>query len=198
MAEITLPPRISADAELARDAFLARQPHPATRRMYAIDLRIFFDWCRQAGRDPLDLRRAHLELFMDYLTTERQNRPASVRRRLGVISQFYKLAQADELTVRNPTVMLKLPRVRQAPETIAWLEPYEVTKLAGKADLRADLHPHSLRHSSITALVDTGADLLTAMRFARHHDPKFTEHYYRRRDNYDAHGAHVLTRLLVR
>lgn len=73
-----------------------------------------------------------------------------------------------------------------------------VRRLAKKAGLREDLHPHSLRHSAITALVDSGADILTAMRFARHRDPRTTEHYYRRRDNYDAHGAHAVARMMSR
>ncbi|MCZ4069226.1 tyrosine-type recombinase/integrase [Microbacterium sp. H37-C3] len=296
MADITVPS--AANRNLARASFLARQKG-GTRSLYEIDIRILFEWCDSMGLDVLALKRPHLELFIEYLMGERGNSPVSVQRRITVIRSFYRLAHSDELVDRDPTVMLKMPRVRKDPESIAWLEPHEVSRLldvaaatspahhalialmsmlalrvseacavrledfaedkagypallvhskggyedvmpapipllrirdaaagerttgplvttragarqtrngaydwtrrlARRAELRSDLHPHSLRHSAITALVDSGADILTVMRFARHRDPRFAEHYYRRRDNFDGHGAHAVARMFSR
>ncbi len=298
MAEITVPETAIANRGLARDAYLARQTGE-TRNLYKLDLRILFDWCDQNELDVLALKRPHLELFMRYLADERNNSPVSIQRRMTVIRAFYRLAHSDELVDRDPTVMLKMPKVRKDPESIAWIEPHEVARLlevakaespahhvliglmailglrvseacavqvndfgedkagyptllvhskggyedvmpaplplvrmaeaaaagrtsgqlilrrngnpqsrhgaydwtirlARKAGLRDDLHPHSLRHSAITALVDSGADIITVMRFARHRDPRVTEHYYRRRDSFESHGAHAVARMFAR
>lgn len=62
---------------------------------------------------------------------------------------------------------------------------------------RPDIHPHSLRHASITALVEAGVPMHEAQQFASHRDIRTTEHYYHRTTSMDRHGAHVTARVFA-
>ncbi|MDJ0338366.1 tyrosine-type recombinase/integrase [Cryobacterium sp. PH31-O1] len=74
---------------------------------------------------------------------------------------------------------------------------YRRIKSLGKlAGLPAGLHPHTLRHSAITAALDGGATLRDAQIFARHADPRMTVRYDRNRGNLDRHAAHGLAAYL--
>ncbi|WP_290105759.1 tyrosine-type recombinase/integrase [Microbacterium oryzae] len=115
-------------AALARDAYLARYDG-ATRQLYAADLRVYFTWCAAAGVDPMAARRPHLELFIQHLLEDRGNKPSSVIRRMKPVRGFYQLAVADELIDRDPTVLLRLPKVHEDPEAIATLTPEQVKTL---------------------------------------------------------------------
>ena len=284
-------------AETARSVFLDRYTG-GTRGLYELDLRIWFSWCQANRLDPLEARRPHLEAFGQWLMSVRGNSPRSAARRLQTLRGFYRLAAADELIDRDPTVMLRLPKWEADPDRIAWLDRFQmgallraaeatspahhalvalmgmlglrvseacqvyiedyaadelgyrvlriigkggkpatmpvpvpllrileaargdrtsgpliltragnqqtrrgaydwIKRLCRKADLPDTIHPHSLRHAAVTALVDSGADLWEAQRFARHADPRTTEHYYRRKDSLDKHGAHITARLFA-
>lgn len=281
-------------AETARRGFLARYT-AGTRNLYELDLRIYFEWTADQHTDPLDVRRADLEAFVEYLMTSRGNAARSARRRFQTVRSFLRLAVADELIDRDPTQMVRLPRWDANREKIAWLQPTQVARLqqtatatspahrllvdlmvtlglrvseacsvriedlsedssgytlltvtrkggkvttetipvpllrviedarAGrttgpliltrtgrrqtrngaydwikrlckKAGLPAEIHPHSLRHSAITTLVDAGLPMHEVQQFARHADIRSTEHYYRRRGTPDQHGAHITAR----
>jgi len=63
----------------------------------------------------------------------------------------------------------------------------------------AKMKPHSLRHTAITELLDSGASLRDVQDFAGHRDPRTTRRYDRARGNLDRHGSYVLaTRYGVR
>lgn len=299
MSDTTAPVRTQPSplAELARDGFLDRYT-AGTRRLYDLDLRLFFAWCSERGLDPLDARRAHLEAFGRHLTTERGNSPRSACRRMQTIRSFYRLAVADELIDRDPTTLMRMPRWHVDPSTIAFLTTPQVGRLltaaadmspahhalialmamlglrvseacsvdvddfeedalgyvvltvtrkggktarvpvpvpllrivraaaagrtegplivtragrrqnrrgaydwfkraAARAGLPADVHPHTLRHAAITALVDAGIPMHEAQEFAGHADIRTTAHYYHRPLTLDQHGAHVTARLFA-
>ncbi|TFD81664.1 tyrosine-type recombinase/integrase [Cryobacterium psychrophilum] len=67
-----------------------------------------------------------------------------------------------------------------------------IKSLGKRAGLPAGLHPHTLRHSAITAALDSGATLRDAQIFARHSDPRMTNRYDHNRGNLDRHAAHGL------
>lgn len=69
--------------------------------------------------------------------------------------------------------------------------------LARKAGLPGDVHPHALRHSAVTAVIEAGADLREAQRFARHSSADMTVHYFRRSDDLDTHPAHAAARVFA-
>lgn len=73
------------------EGFLGRY-RGATRDHYALDLRIFTEWCNAAGVDPLTATRSEIERYARYLESERNNAAATVAHRLGVLRVFYKIA----------------------------------------------------------------------------------------------------------
>ncbi len=56
----------------------------------------------------------------------------------------------------------------------------------------ARMHPHLLRHTFVTTMLDAGVDLRDVQIAARHADPRTTTIYDRRRENFDRHAAYVV------
>jgi hypothetical protein len=66
-------------------------------------------------------------------------------------------------------------------------------RLAESAGLRiARPHPHMLRHTFITTMLDAGVDLRDVQIAARHADPRTTMRYDRARKNLDRHPNYIL------
>ncbi len=60
--------------------------------------------------------------------------------------------------------------------------------LAGAAGVRVPrMHPHMLRHTFVTTMLDAGVDLRDVQIAARHADPRTTLRYDRARKNLDRH-----------
>jgi integrase/recombinase XerD len=53
-------------------------------------------------------------------------------------------------------------------------------------------HPHMLRHTFVTAMLDAGVDLRDVQIAARHADPRTTMRYDRARKNLDRHPNYIL------
>ena len=65
--------------------------------------------------------------------------------------------------------------------------------LAGTADIQVTrAHPHMLRHTYVTTMLDAGADLRDVQIAARHADPRTTMRYDRARNNLDRHPNYIL------
>jgi site-specific recombinase XerD len=65
--------------------------------------------------------------------------------------------------------------------------------LAGTADIQiARAHPHMLRHTFVTTMLDAGVDLRDVQIAARHADPRTTMRYDRARQNLDRHPNYIL------
>jgi integrase/recombinase XerD len=56
----------------------------------------------------------------------------------------------------------------------------------------ARAHPHMLRHTYVTTMLDAGADLRDVQIAARHADPRTTMRYDRARSNLDRHPNYIL------
>jgi site-specific recombinase XerD len=69
--------------------------------------------------------------------------------------------------------------------------------LAKRAGLPNGVHPHTLRHSAITAALDAGAPLRDAQIFARHSDPRITTRYDRGRGNLDRHASYLVSSFIA-
>jgi integrase/recombinase XerD len=54
------------------------------------------------------------------------------------------------------------------------------------------LHPHMLRHTYVTTMLDAGVDLRDVQIAARHADPRTTMRYDRARKNLDRHANYIL------
>ncbi|MFP3964387.1 tyrosine-type recombinase/integrase [Actinomadura fulvescens] len=55
------------------------------------------------------------------------------------------------------------------------------------------MHPHMLRHTFITTMLDAGVDLRDVQIAARHADPRTTMRYDQARNNLDRHPNYILT-----
>ena len=56
----------------------------------------------------------------------------------------------------------------------------------------ARMHPHMLRHTYVTTMLDAGVDLRDVQIAARHADPRTTMRYDRARNNLDRHPNYIL------
>ncbi len=67
---------------------------------------------------------------------------------------------------------------------------HHLAEAAGIQVTRA--HPHMLRHTSVTTMLDAGVDLKDVQIAARHADPRTTMRYDRARQNLDRHPNYIL------
>jgi integrase len=66
-------------------------------------------------------------------------------------------------------------------------------RLAEVAGVRLPrMHPHMLRHTFVTTMLDAGVDLRDVQIAARHADPRTTMRYDRARKNLDRHPNYIL------
>ena len=66
-------------------------------------------------------------------------------------------------------------------------------RLAEAGDVHAArMHPHMLRHTFVTTMLDAGVDLRDVQIAARHADPRTTMRYDRARKNLDRHPNYIL------
>ena len=66
-------------------------------------------------------------------------------------------------------------------------------RLATIADVQLQrMHPHMLRHTFVTTMLDAGVDLRDVQIAARHADPRTTMRYDRARNNLDRHPNYIL------
>jgi integrase/recombinase XerD len=65
-----------------------------------------------------------------------------------------------------------------------------LARAAGVSTVR--MHPHMLRHTFVTTMLDAGVDLRDVQIAARHADPRTTMRYDRARKNLDRHPNYVL------
>jgi integrase/recombinase XerD len=68
--------------------------------------------------------------------------------------------------------------------------PRHLAEAAGIQIARA--HPHMLRHTFVTTMLDAGVDLRDVQIAARHADPRTTMRYDRARNNLDRHPNYIL------
>lgn len=120
------------DLEALKRSFLSHYKGE-TKKLYEMDLRLFFAWCEREAYCPIEIRRSELEQFRWYLEDERNNRSASVSRRLFSLKQFYKLLAIDGVITRNPAEGISMPRVGQDAKPIAKLSRTQVKEMLSVA-----------------------------------------------------------------
>ncbi|WP_211588866.1 tyrosine-type recombinase/integrase [Allorhizocola rhizosphaerae] len=70
--------------------------------------------------------------------------------------------------------------------------------LAAASGVRiARMHPHMLRHTYVTTMLDAGVSLRDAQIAARHADPRTTMRYDRARKNLDRHANYILAAFMA-
>lgn len=125
----TLPIAMEDDFGPFTESFLLRWDG-ITRYNYRDDMRMFLSWCQIKGYDPfVDIKRPHLEMYMEWMKSERHNAPATVKRRIGTVRRFYELALDDDLVTKNPARLLRVPKVHIDFTVKVALEDAQVTRL---------------------------------------------------------------------
>ena len=81
-----------------------------TRDAYALDLRLYAAWVTTAGMRLFDVRRAHIEAFARDMEAHGRAR-ATVARRLGTITCFYRYAEQEGLIEHSPAVHVRRPKM---------------------------------------------------------------------------------------
>ena len=103
-------------------AWLRNQGSDATRRGYYRDLAGWLDYCTRTGLDPRAARRADIDDWSVAMTVNvgGRSRPPSAAtraRRLAAVSSWYTYLQSNDVTDRNPTLLVKRPSSAQIAAT---------------------------------------------------------------------------------
>ena len=81
-----------------------------TREAYALDLRQYVNWCAERRIALFGARRADIEGFSRHLEDLGRAR-ATIARRLGTITVFYRYALEEDLIAISPAVHVRRPRL---------------------------------------------------------------------------------------
>src|SRR4051794_13302603 len=118
-AQLIKPADLRGDAvlRLAVAAYLARYKG-LSRQHTECDLRAFLDWTREHGLEPLEIRRPHIELYLRWMQEVRSYKPATVSRRLSILSGFYRTCVIDGVLEHSPAEHVRRPHVPPESPTL--------------------------------------------------------------------------------
>ena len=81
-----------------------------TREAYALDLRVYSTWVADFDLRLFEVRRAHIEAFARELEARGRAR-ATIARRLGTVTCFYRYAEQEGLIEHSPAVHVRRPKM---------------------------------------------------------------------------------------
>jgi integrase/recombinase XerD len=102
--------KLRTRAEMHALAFLARYHVTSTRKGYECALKQWFGFLEQYGIDPLEAKRAHIEIFCRELEMSGRSQ-ATVGGRLNALAGYYKYARIDGLITEDPMVYVQRPTI---------------------------------------------------------------------------------------
>jgi hypothetical protein len=163
---------------LAVAAYLAR--FKDTSRDHAdSDLRCYLTWCADRSLNPFLARRPHLELYIRWMQEVRRFKSSTVSRRFSVTAGFYRTCVIDGVLEHSPAEHVRRPAVPAESPTLGFTHAAtrRLRRLAETAGIRIGrTHPHMLRHTFVTTMLDAGVDLRDVQIAARRADPRTTMH----------------------
>lgn len=119
---------------LAFAAFLARY-RGSTRHSYAADLRDWVGWCSRHQLAPLEVKRAHVELYLRDMEENRKLARATVARRLTTLTGFYRVAVIDGAIPVSPAESVVRPHRPEESSTLGLSHlKFEAILAAARAD----------------------------------------------------------------
>jgi site-specific recombinase XerD len=191
----TPPPDDDLVLRLAAAAYLGRYVG-ASRIHTESDLRLFLAWCADQGISPLVIQRAQIERYVRWMQEVRRFKPSTVSRRMAVVTGFYRTCVIDAVLEHRAVddriagAILLNRRGRRMDRHCA---TRRLRRLAESSVVRLPrMHPHMLRHTFVTTMLDAGVDLRDVQIAARHADPRTTMRYDRARKNLDRHPNYIL------
>ncbi|MFC7713143.1 tyrosine-type recombinase/integrase [Nonomuraea recticatena] len=131
--------------------WLHTRPSPATTAAYLADLTGYLRWCAGQRLDPLRAYRADLDLWAT--TLAERYAPATVARKLAVVSSWYGYLLAHEVATRNPLAGLDRPALDRDTSATVSLSRAEAAAFLAAAG--ADARPRALRTAALLGLMLT-------------------------------------------
>lgn len=121
--------------------WLTAYSSPNTRNAYQRDIRAWFDWCDLYGLQLDEACRGDVDAYRSEMEDD-DPRPAiaTVRRRLAVVSSFYRYWVAEDVLPRNPAAHVRRPKASQEPGSIA-LTREQALQLLAYVDSLPDIRP---------------------------------------------------------
>ncbi|MFI7669299.1 tyrosine-type recombinase/integrase [Nocardia sp. NPDC049526] len=102
---------------LASAAYLAR--FSGTSRVHcSSDLRLYLGWCIDRQTSPLAMNRAEVERYVGWMREVRRFKPATVARRMAVVTGFYRTCVIDGVLEHSPAEYVRRPRVSNESPTL--------------------------------------------------------------------------------
>lgn len=102
--------------EIVAARFLSRYREP-TRSGYKVSLRLWFQWCHDKGIAPMQVERAHIDLWARELEEVNGNKPSTIAGKLNAVCGMYKFAQRDRFLEHNPAEWVNRPKVPRFSST---------------------------------------------------------------------------------
>jgi integrase/recombinase XerD len=100
-------------------AWLAGFSSPRTRESYELGIRQWFIWLSDIGIDPLQVVRAHVELWQRQLEAI-PLADRTIALRLTTVTSFYAYCVEEDILTKNPTRGIHRPKIQRRSPT-AWL-----------------------------------------------------------------------------
>ena len=111
-----------------------------TREAYSIDLRLWGRFLAKHGIDPLEVQRAHIELWMRH-EEERGLKAATVARRISTVRLWYRYAFEEGYLDTDPAARVRRPKVHdESPSD--YLDRWDLAEVTRAAE--ADYQPEAL------------------------------------------------------
>jgi integrase/recombinase XerD len=130
-------------------AWLASRKSGHTRKAYEREIRAFFAWCAQTGRDPRDCRRGDIDAFA--VVSGANLAPSSLARRLSTVSSWYRYAASNDLVTRNPVEAIDRPTLSPDASDTMGLTAAQLQQFMRAA--RAAEHSSAARDTALLAVI---------------------------------------------
>lgn len=123
--------------EVVAARFLSRYREP-TRSGYKQSLKGWFAWCHSKGLLPMNVERAHIELWARELEEVHGNKAATICGKLNAVCGMYKYAQRDRFLEHNPAEWVGRPKVPRysSTESLSRSEMLRLLDLAKESGAR--------------------------------------------------------------
>jgi hypothetical protein len=154
-------------ADWSAVAFVASYSSAGTQQAYATQLRLWFQWCRDHGLEPLtEVRRPHLELYARDLEA-RGLAPATVALKLVVLTGWYRYCVEEQLLEHSPAVHVRRPKVSQESTRLG-LDRAELGAFLVQVGVARPLAPRTTRAIDTAVAERTDGPLLARRDGSRH------------------------------
>lgn len=122
-------------------AWLAGYRSPRTREAYRISITQWFTWCASKGLDPLQVVRAHIELWQRELEASGR-KPRTVSLRITALASWYRYLIDEEVLTKDPVRRVRRPKIERRSPTAFLTRPQMADLLEGAQALGP--HPYAL------------------------------------------------------